>query len=377
MHANETAVLSPAGLAALLAALRGDGFDLVGPSLRDGAIVYAEIAGIEDLPRGWTEVQEAGTYRVQRRSDDALFGYTVGPHSWKQFLFVPRLRLWQAQRQGTSFRVDADAPAPPRLAFIGARACDLQAIAVQDRTFLGGTFVDPDYAARRAGVFVLAVNCGAAAATCFCVSMESGPRATAGFDLVVTELLDPPHRFVVEVGSERGADVLRRVDGTTATANDTEAVTRLVDATAASMQRHLDTTDLPALLYGNLDSSRWDEVASRCLSCANCTMVCPTCFCSTVEDVTDLSGEDAERWRRWDSCFTVDHSYLHGGSARPSTKSQYRQWLTHKLAGWVHQFGTSGCTGCGRCIAWCPVGIDLTAEVAAIRTQAAAGAQRE
>jgi sulfhydrogenase subunit beta (sulfur reductase) len=133
------------------------------------------------------------------------------------------------------------------------------------------------------------------------------------------------------------------------------------------MGRQMDTNGLKELLQGNPTHKQWDDVAARCLTCANCTMVCPTCFCTTVEDHTDLTGQTAERVRRWDSCFTLDFSYIHGGSVRTETKSRYRQWMTHKLASWIDQFGTSGCVGCGRCITWCPVGIDITAEVAAIR----------
>jgi formate hydrogenlyase subunit 6/NADH:ubiquinone oxidoreductase subunit I len=136
---------------------------------------------------------------------------------------------------------------------------------------------------------------------------------------------------------------------------------------ASRQIRHLDTAGLRDLLYENFEHPRWDNVAARCLSCANCTMVCPTCFCTTVEDVSDISGNHAERWRRWDSCFTQSFSYIHGGSVRTSAKSRYRQWMTHKLASWTDQFGTSGCVGCGRCITWCPVGIDITEEVRAIR----------
>jgi sulfhydrogenase subunit beta (sulfur reductase) len=134
------------------------------------------------------------------------------------------------------------------------------------------------------------------------------------------------------------------------------------------MGRTIDTTDIKALLYANMEHPRWDHVASRCLACSNCTMVCPTCFCTTVEDVTDLTGDHAERWQKWDSCFTMDFSYIHGGSIRSSTKSRYRQWMTHKLASWIDQFGSSGCVGCGRCITWCPVAIDITEEVREIRT---------
>ena len=150
-------------------------------------------------------------------------------------------------------------------------------------------------------------------------------------------------------------------------AADLAAAAASVDRAAQQMGRAMDTHDIRDLLLDNLDHPRWDAVASRCLSCANCTLVCPTCFCSAVEDTTDLSGEEAERARVWDSCFSVDYSYIHGGSVRQSGRSRYRQWMTHKLGTWFDQFGTSGCVGCGRCITWCPVGIDITEEVAAIR----------
>lgn len=352
---------------ALLMALRDEGWRLVGPTVRDGALVHEEISGAKDLPRGWTEVQEAGRYRLARREDEALFGYSVGPKSWKHLLFVPWLRLLSAHRQEEGFRVEPEASEPPRLALIGARSCDLHAIAVQDRTFLEGPYPDPDYAARRERLFVVAVNCGQAGGTCFCVSMRTGPRATFGFDLALTELLEGEHRFLAEAGSERGAALLARVGAGRASEEDVRTADAVVERTAQRMGRTMDTTDLKGLLYRNLEHPRWDDVAQRCLACTNCTLVCPTCFCSTVEDTSDLRGEVAERWRRWDSCFTLDHSHLHGGNVHQSIRSRYRQWHTHKLASWWDQFGTSGCIGCGRCITWCPVGIDITEEVAAIR----------
>ena len=374
---GERAILTKEGLGRLLEALRADGRVLIGPVVRDGAIVHAEMAGIEDLPAGWTEVQEGGSYRLVRRDDEALFGYALGPQSWKQIFFLPRLRLWRARREGESFAIEAERSEPRRLALIAARSCDLHAISVQDRTLREGVYADPDYAARRADVFVVAVNCGQAGGTCFCVSMRTGPRATHGFDLALTELLDAPHRFLVEIGSERGGALLAGLQAAAARAEDVRAAEALVEHTARSMGRALDTGGIRDLLYRNYENPRWDEVAARCLTCANCTLVCPTCFCSTVEDVTDLGGEHAERWRRWDSCFTLDFSYIHGGSVRASPRARYRQWLTHKLGTWIDQFGTSGCVGCGRCITWCPVGIDLTEEVAAIRASEVAAGKQE
>jgi ferredoxin len=361
-------VIAPEALESLVSCLRSKGFTVLGPTRRDGAIVYEQLESAAELPVGWTDVQEAGTYRLERRQDEARFGYAVGPHSWKQFLFPPRVRLWRARRtNGDGFDIDDTPEHEGPYAFIGVRSCELHAIAIQDRVFLGGSYVDDDYASRREDAFVVAVNCFEPGGTCFCVSMGTGPRAEAGYDLALTELLDGEHRLLVEVGSERGEDVLRELPHRAAEAADLEAAERAVAGAAERMGREVDATGLRDLLANTLEHPRWNEVKGRCLTCGNCTLVCPTCFCSSVEDAADLSGETAERHRTWDTCFSIAHSYIHGGDIRPSGRSRYRQWLTHKFGTWHDQFGTSGCVGCGRCITWCPVGIDVTEELSALR----------
>jgi len=352
----------------LFTALLSRGYEVVGPTVRDNAIVYDTLTSTADLPIGYTDEQDGGTYRLKKRGDEALFGYAVGPHSWKQFLHPPVIRLWQARSDGNSFRIDAENLEAPKRAFLGVRSCELHAIAIQDKVFTGTRYTDPVYQARRGNVFIMAVNCGQAGGTCFCTSMQTGPKATAGFDLALTEVLDANrHYFVFEIGSHLGAEILQDVPHRAASQDDIQLAEDIVARTAEHMGRSMDTTDIKDLLYRNLEHPRWNDVATRCLTCANCTMVCPTCFCTTVEDVTDLTGKQAERWRKWDSCYTMDFSYISGGSIRSSTKARYRQWMTHKLASWIDQFGTSGCVGCGRCITWCPVGIDITEEVRAIR----------
>ncbi len=364
----ETSVIAPEALDGLVAALRGRGFRVLGPTVRDGAVVYDDLASAAELPAGWTDVQAPGVYRLERRDDEARFGYAVGPHSWKRFLFPARVRLWRALRgDGGELEVRAEPPDETPLALLGVRACELHAIGIQDRVLLEGGHVDGDYAARRTGAFVVAVNCFEPAATCFCASMGTGPGVGAGHDLVLTEILAGGHRLLAEPGTERGAEVLRELERRPATPADLRAAEAVVAGAEARMGREVDTTGIRELLARSLEHERWDAVADRCLSCANCTMVCPTCFCTAVEDTTDLSGREAERARAWDSCFSVEHAHVHGGSIRPSTRSRYRQWLTHKFGTWIDQFGTSGCVGCGRCIAWCPVGIDVTEELAAIR----------
>jgi formate hydrogenlyase subunit 6/NADH:ubiquinone oxidoreductase subunit I len=369
-NANEkqSCVVERDQLQQLIQLLSHSGYRVVGPVLRDGAIVYDDVKSLQDLPAGWTDEQDGGKYRLRRRDDDALFGYAVGPHSWKKFLHPPTTRLWQAARSAEGFTIKPEDEKPQKFAFIGVRSCELHAIAVQDRVFLGDRFSDPVYRARREDLFIVAVNCGQAGGTCFCVSMNTGPRAQSGFDIALTEVIEQDrHYFVAEAGTERGGEFLLKVPNREAQDRERRRVDEICANTARQMGRTMDTTGIKELLYGSYEHPRWDDVASRCLACANCTMACPTCFCTTVEDVTDLTGDHAERWRKWDSCFNGDFSFVHGGSVRPSIKSRYRQWMIHKLATWIDQFGSSGCVGCGRCITWCPVAIDITEEVRGIR----------
>jgi NAD-dependent dihydropyrimidine dehydrogenase PreA subunit len=359
-------ILELGGLDALLGELAAQGFRVIGPTVRDGVIVLDEIEGVGDLPRGWTEEQEAARYRLVRREDDALFSFASTPHAWKRWLHPARVRLWSA-RAGEGSIAFAEEPPPDRpLALVGVRACDLHAIGIQDRVFLGGRYPERDYGARREGAFIVAVDCGEPGGTCFCASMGTGPRVGDGADVVLTELPGEPTRLVARAGTDRGAALIADLPGGDATDDDLQAAASVTDEAAGRMGRAVEAGGVHDLLLRNLDHPRFADVAERCLSCANCTLACPTCFCSSVDDVTTLDGA-AEAWRQWDSCFSVDYSYIHGGSVRPSPRARYRQWLTHKFATWIDQFGTSGCVGCGRCITWCPVGIDVTRELAAIR----------
>jgi ferredoxin len=364
-------VLDRNGLDALVRHLGAQGRTVVGPTVRDGAVVLAEIATADQLPFGWGTEVEAGRYRLVPRQDGAAFAHTTGPQSWKTFLHPQREKLWSADR-GTDgqLSVTEERPEPTKYAFLGVRPCDLRAIAVQDRVLTGGRFKDTGYAARRTGAFIVVAECTEPGATCFCVSMGGGPAADAGFDLALTEVVDDAgHRFLVRAGSEAGQDVLSRIPYRPADPDTRTAAHDAVDAARDRMGRAMPPVDLHALMGASLEADRWDDVAARCLTCGNCTMVCPTCFCTTAEDVTDLTGDHAERWQRWESCFDLDFSYLHGGPVRSSPRSRYRQWLTHKLSTWYDQFGSSGCVGCGRCIAWCPVAIDITEEAAALHDE--------
>ena len=348
--------------------LKQKGYTIIGPNIQGGAIVYDEIEQVDDLPVGWTDKQQEGVYRLRKREDGALFGYVVGPTSWKKYLFPSDLCLWQARGNNRQFIVTEQQDKSPRYAFLGVRACDMQAIMIHDRIFLQGEYRDPLYKSRREKSLIIAINCGQAAGTCFCTSMKTGPKVTNGFDIVMTEIIKSArHYFVLDSGSGKGEEIVRAIPSLQATKEEEEASECAVKNAVSMIERKLDTHRIKEFLYENQEHPQWDILDKRCLSCTNCTMSCPTCFCSTIEDVTDLKGKHAQRCRLWDSCFTMDFSYIHGGNVRVSTRSRYRQWMTHKLASWYDQFNTSGCVGCGRCITWCPVGIDITQEVCVMR----------
>jgi ferredoxin len=342
------------------------GFHVLGPVPRNGGVAFDEIRRVADMPVGLRDEQEPGRYRLVPGVAGEIFGVVNGPGSLKPLFFAPEEPLLNLRRDRKGFTADEVRPGSPRLAILGVRACDLAALSVQDRIFLHDRFRDTHYAARRIEVLLIAVNCTRAAPTCFCTSMGTGPEATAGFDVALTELDDA---FVISSGSPAGDGVVAALNLQSPDAAQVSTARARIADCAAGMQRQLDTSDLPGLLYEEVESPRWDDVARRCLSCTNCTMVCPTCFCHAVVDVTAIDGSVSQRVRQWDSCFSYEHAHIHGKNFRPHIRERYRQWLTHKVASWIDQFGTSGCVGCGRCITWCPVGIDLTEEVAAIRAQ--------
>jgi NAD(P)H-flavin reductase/formate hydrogenlyase subunit 6/NADH:ubiquinone oxidoreductase subunit I len=343
---------------------REGGRALIGPTVRDGAIVFAEIERVEQLPIGWRDVQSPGKYRLERRSDDAAFGHVVGPNSAKELFFAPSETLYRAERRPDGkLGFTAHKTPPTAKALIGVRACDLAAMRVQDRVFERSQFRDPQYSARRADTVVIGVHCTEPGSLCFCSSMGTGPRVAEGADLALAERGD---ELLVDALSPRGEALLAQLEATEASASDHAWLDAAMDASRARMGTAVDVRDLHERLYANLDHPRFAEVASRCLSCSSCTSVCPTCFCSNTVERSDLDGAASSRVREWDSCFTREHSTLHGHAVREQTSERYRQWITHKFGAWVAQFDSSGCTGCGRCIAWCPAQIDVREELAAL-----------
>lgn len=360
-------MLPKPALDTLLKNLQRMGYITLGPRIVDSALAYEPINGLSDLPRGYTSEQDAGRYRLVYSGHNRYFDITPAAQSWKQFFFPPRSTMFTYHRDNGGWRLEPNPDPVPAYAMLGVRPCELNAILVQDRVFLREEWSDPIYRSRRQNAFIIAVDCLHPGGTCFCHSMGTGPQTETGYDLALTELDDV---FLLKVGSEAGRMVLSGLSLQPASAFLLQIANKGLEDARRRMGRTLPEPEkLPELLLKNLDLPHWDDVAARCLSCTNCTQVCPTCFCWDANDQPDLSLQSSQRVRTWDSCFNPEYSYVAGGNTRPNTRSRYRQWLTHKLASWKHQFDVLGCVGCGRCITWCPTGIDLTREIAALRQE--------
>ncbi len=352
----------------LLELLKQRGFEILGPRAADGMISFAPLSSADQLPWGVEDEQEAGRYRLADGPANRAFFWTSAAQSIKPLAFPAAEGLWQVRFSDDGRpRFSETLPAPKPIAIIGVRACDLAALELLDRHFYDKG--DPWYRARRDALCTVAVNCARSAATCFCRSTGDGPSVNSRHDLLLDEIEDG---FVIQAGSPLGEALIADCDWQPASAEHLADAKVQTEAAASTQTRSLPEVDLESMLGNRANVAAWQKIGEQCLACGNCTAVCPSCFCHRHTEEPALDAASSSHGREWDSCFSNDHSLMHGQPHRREISHRYRQWLSHKLGGWHSQYGRSGCTGCGRCITWCPVGIDLTRSVSAVLKESAA-----
>jgi ferredoxin len=362
---NSAVVINKALLDDLLSLLRKDGYQTVGPRVEHKVIAYGEIETIQDLPLGIASEQDKSTYRLVNTGDNQYFSALPGSQNWKKYLYPAKKDLFFVEKNNGKWEKTSAVHQEERYALIGVRACELAGIEILDKVLIRKDFTDPDYSAKRSKMFIVSVNCAQPGNTCFCASMGTGPKCQQGYDLNITEL---DEHFLINIGSEVGLALMQQLKWEPASAFHLQTAQRVVEQAEKSMGRKIDDLEnVPDVLLNNLEHPHWNEIGDRCLSCGSCTLVCPTCHCWDTNDHVYITTKKTSRERVWDSCFNPGYSAVVGGNTRPSTKARYRQWLTHKFGNWKLQFGTLGCVGCGRCISWCPAGIDITEEIAAFQ----------
>lgn len=351
----------------LINILRDNGYSCIGPQVKDNAIIYDDLTHARQLPWGVRDHQRPGEYLLEQTNENQAFSWANGPQGLKPLLFKASETVWTVKKNATGHLefIPEKLPQKP-LAVFGVRACDIAGMLVQDKILINDKYVDTRYQQRRESLFIIAVNCTYSSNNCFCVSAGTGPEVKESYDLLMTEL---DNGFTISAGTARGEQILKNLPLTEASPQQQNESIHRVQQNAASQSKRIPLDNqrgLRDLLFSNLEHPRWKEVADRCLSCGNCTLVCPTCFCHTETDHPAIDDSESKHIKEWDSCFTAGHSDVGGHILRDDTRKRYRQWLTHKVGSWFDQFDTSGCIGCGRCITWCPVGIDITEELAAI-----------
>jgi hypothetical protein len=335
-------------------------------------------AWVNDLRRDY-EVHApvtAGKVSSFRRIESAAevdwnYSSTTIPPS--KIIYAPQQALVRFVKSDKGYKAEEDAGAITDRALLAVHPCDLHGLLVLERTFLG-QMKDAAYERVRSRATVVGLNCQNVGEKCFCASFGTGPffgfwmqqGPPFGCDAILTDLGE---RFLVETFGEKGDMLFVKVKSSPPSLDDIGEKFKREAAAKERFRKTLNTRDLPALMRRNLYHPTWRITGEgKCLSCANCTNVCPTCFCYDTWDKAQLDLSVIERVRRWDSCQDERFAEVHGGNFRSTREARLRQFVCHKLSYWVEQYGCFGCVGCGRCMTWCPTGIDLTEIAAEIRT---------
>jgi ferredoxin len=337
---------------------------------------------VDDLPKVAEELAARGTRLVMpvREGADVFYRQGVTPsemvfsglpkNSIKEFLFPKSERILRYRYVGNEVALEDVLPEAEETAIVCARPCDAASIPVVAPLW-NWDYEDVFFNMRRARTIVITLACAQAPdEACFCTSVGLAPHSDKGSDVLLYPVCEGRLACCFLTDAGKGLEPLfARYKKGEAGDDEIEAVKRSGEASLAH-RRRLDK--VRAWLEAHFEDPLWEQKASRCIGCGTCTFVCPTCHCF---DIQDESGFDTGyRRKNWDACqFSLFTLHTSGHNPRDTQPKRYRQRIYHKYAIYPEKFGTVLCTGCGRCVAYCPVNLSLYDVVAAIQERAEKG----
>ena len=275
----------------------------------------------------------------------------------KDFFFPQTENLVEFKTSGKNIEIIDTRSASEDFVVFGVRACDVKSFDVLDRVFLKEP-TDSYYASRREHGIIIAAACTRPTETCFCQTFGIDAAAPAGdISIWKTET-----EVFWQSNTEKGATLLAKLDALTEECS-TEAVDAQKEKIAATMKK-LPLANLNADAFGAgktkayFDAPEWKELSESCLGCGTCTFVCPTCQCYDIKDFN--TGKGVIRFRCWDSCMYSDFTKMSAGQPRLTQTERFRQRFMHKLVYFPeNNDGMFSCVGCGRCLAKCPISMNI------------------
>ena len=286
------------------------------------------------------------------KADDMYPSYSNTKNSVKEFLLPQLEELFRFAKKGNSNEIIDVKEKKRRSLLFGVRPCDGKAVAMLDKVFLEN-IPDSYYKSRLENTFVIGMACDTPLQTCFCTSVGGGPFSTEGLDALFVELEE---KYLIIPVTKQCEKLFVHFDN--ASKEDIKEAEKLKKNAEKRLKPVFEIEGIKEKLDEMFESSIWDEIYQKCIKCGICTYLCPACHCFDVQDET--IGEKGCRVRNWDSCmfpkFTLHAS---GHNPRPTQKERWRQRIMHKFNYLKENTGLYGCVGCGRCVEYCPVNLDI------------------
>ena len=294
----------------------------------------------------------------------------------KEFLFPRSEALYRYSFKGDAVAVRDPEVIQTQQVLVGVRCCDAAGLVRLDEIFLSGT-KDPLYAARREATTVVTSACAAADAECFCTAVGGSPVAVEGSDAQLVPLDDG---WMLRVLTDKGEALVGEASGSwvEAVAAETARIDEIEKTVTDQIVRSPIQHDVSKVLVDGFESASWDRLAEHCLGCSICAYVCPSCSCFDMNH--EANAWCGEQCRSWDACtFGLFTHHASGHNPRETRQQRYRQRVLHKFSFADSEDDHFRCVGCGRCVALCPAGLDIseivTAAVTAIQEEGADAAR--